>query len=370
MEKIKAIIITDIESRKYEIRNLFQDEDIAIVGYSTCSLSALEKIMGLTCHVVLIDYESCSDKALELSLEIYHKIHHCFVFFLVNRLDANTLEKAMSVGVKKVLVQDNEVDLIDSLKKVVATERSRKNMVSISPMQSKVISVFSGSGGIGKTTLAVNLGVALAKKGKKVLLMDLSLQFGNSSLFLDLESKDGIAEIVQENTTITIETIKSYCITHSSGLSLLNPTKSPEYADYIKPKHIGTILSLARPYYDYILIDCQSALNDIVLEALSNSDRILMILEQGMTALKNAKLSMGIFETLHLDEKVDIVVNKVQKASISLADIEKVIQLKAFGQIPFDLETTLTALNRGTPAITLNSKSKVSQAIVSLAEKI
>lgn len=370
MEKIKLLIVTDVESRRYEIRNLFQDEDIAIVGYSKCDLFALEKIVGLSCHVVLIDYESCLDNALNLSLEIYHKIHNCSVVFLVNKVDAYNLEEAMSVGAKKVISKDSDGGLINSLKKVVETEHSRKNTVSFSNTQSKVISIFSGSGGIGKTTISVNLGVALAKKGKKVLLIDLSLQFGNASLFLDLDSKDGIAEIVQENSNITIEIIKSYCVTHSSGLNLLNPTKSPEYAEYIKPKHIGTIISLARPFYDYILIDCQSTLNDIVLEALSNSEKIVMIMEQGMTSLKNAKLAMAIFETLHIDEKVDIVLNRVQKSSISIADIEKVLQLKVFGQIPNDWDTALTALNRGTPAITLNSKSKMSCAIGTLAEKI
>ncbi|MDP4120103.1 MAG: AAA family ATPase [Bacillota bacterium] len=370
MGKIKTIVITDEESRRYDIRLLLNDEEIAVVGYATCDNSAVDKAAGLNCAVAVIDYEYCKETAFQVASKIYNSLPLCSVLLIAENMDLDTLEKAMSSGVKRVITPNSLFNPIEAVKDVYNFESSRSTGYSEQVHESKVISIFSGSGGIGRTTIAANMGVSLAKQGKKVLLIDICLQFGNANLFLDLDSKEGIAELVQENNKLSIEIIKGYCSTHVSGLQLLSSTKSPEYAEYVTAKHIESIISLVRPFYEYIIIDCPASLSEVTITALENSDSILMIVDQTISSLHSAKTSLMIFEVLHLEEKIQIVISRSQKSTINSKYIEQFFEMSILHELPCDWAAALSSLNRGIPIVQLYPKSKIAKSISELIYRL
>ncbi|MCQ2484060.1 MAG: AAA family ATPase [Clostridia bacterium] len=116
----------------------------------------------------------------------------------------------------------------------------------------KVLGFFSGKGGTGKTTVAVNTAVSLARAGKRVMLLDLDLQFGDVAISLDSDARYSIVDLVQDRGGITIENINSFAVDHSSGMRVLCAPKSSEFAEYVQVSHIEKIIDIMRPYYEYV----------------------------------------------------------------------------------------------------------------------
>jgi len=248
--------------------------------------------------------------------------------------------------------------------------RASNNKIKRVNWESKVITVFGTKGGIGKTTTSVNLAVALAQMGKKIALIDLDLQFGDVGVFLDLEPKDSIAELVQEKSSFEIDTIKSFMALHSSGVSVLAAPKSPEYAEIVTAEHIEKIINTVRPYFDYIIIDTPPAFNDSTLMAIDNSNFVLFVITLEISTLRNAKISSEVFNTLNQKEKLKIVVNRDHASGISIKDAEKVLGSEIFFRMISDWKTAISSLNKGIPIVLDSPKSELANQFNALAKKV
>ena len=113
---------------------------------------------------------------------------------------------------------------------------------------------------------------------KKVVLVDLDLQFGDVSVFLNIVPKKTIAELVQERGKLTIDLIESYLIPHISGIKILPAPLRPELAELITPDHILEILAILRRHYDYVIIDTPPLFLDTNLSALDMSSQVLLVI--------------------------------------------------------------------------------------------
>jgi pilus assembly protein CpaE len=264
--------------------------------------------------------------------------------------------------------------LIENIKLAANLEKMRNSTsgpgASNMSWGSKVITVFGTKGGIGKTTLAVNLAVKLSESKKKVALIDLDLQFGDVNVFLDIEPKDTLSELVQDNNTFDIDTIKNYMVLHSSGASVLCSPKSPEYAETITPSHIEKIINTIRPFYDYIIIDTPPVFNECTLTAIEISSKFLFVIALDISTLRNAKISMNLMESLQQVEKVNLVVNREVESIITVNDAEKIMGGKILVRIPADWKTATAALNKGVPFVKGYPNAKLSSVISDLASKL
>jgi pilus assembly protein CpaE len=191
MEKIKVMIVGDNDHKIYELKSLLGNDEIAFVGFAKEGEIALEKVISLKPNVVLLQCSQDYDFAFDLSENIYIKIPGCCVVMVVNTIHSDTIERAMLAGVRKVLTTPiDSATLIENMKLAYNVEKTRVTNTSTTTqnMESKIITVFGSKGGIGKTTIAVNLAVTLAKMGKKVAILDTDLQFGDVNVFFDIDS--------------------------------------------------------------------------------------------------------------------------------------------------------------------------------------
>ena len=373
MEKIKVMIIGNNENKIYEIKKLLGNGEIAFIGFSKYGDTALEKALSLKPNVILIQFENDHKDAVDLAEKIYTKIPGCCVIFLCDNVDVSTIEEAMNAGVRKVLKYPIESkDLLQDIESAFNVEKTRlKNSTSSSTaMQSRVITVFGAKGGIGKTTITVNVGVVLAKMGKKVAIVDTDLQFGDVNVFFDIDSNDTIAELSQGKDASDIDAIKRLMALHSSGVNILCAPKSPEYAEYVLPKNIGTIINTMRPYYDYILIDTTPLFNDATMVAMENSNLVLMVTGADISTLRNTKTSMAILESLHQREKTEIVINRITNGIITIKDIERVLDIQVKNKISLDFKTALNCHNKGIPIVVEAPKTVISQELTKLAKNV
>lgn len=373
MEKIKVMIIGNNDNRIYEIKTLLGNDVIAFVGFSKLDEIALEKTLSLNPQVIIIQCDVDGIDAINMAEIIYVKLPGSNVIFLCDQLSVSIIDKAMFAGVRKVLTfpVDSET-LIENIELVNRVEKSRfeNSNQGVANMESRVVTVFGAKGGIGKTTIAVNVGASLAKIGKKVVMIDAKLQFGDVNVFFDVDSKNTISDLTQGRDCGDIDAIKRCIAVHYSGVSILCAPKSPEYAEYVTVKNLETMLNTLRPYYDYIIIDTSPAFNDITLCAIENANLILLIAEPDISTLRNTKVSLSVLDSLLQRDKTEIVINRLSKGMITIKDIQRVLDVQIKNIISLDLKTALACHNKGIPIVIEAPKTLIAQDLIKLGKNV
>lgn len=372
MEKIKVLAVVEDENLRFDLKSKLTHEDIAFIGFSRAE-AGLEKALNLMPHVVIIVLEPGNQSYLELAEKIYVALPGCSVVLLCETVDLEVMERAMVAGIRKVLgLHCSAAALIESIKQGFHIEKARVHNYSgeMGSVKSKIISVFGAKGGIGKTTIAANLAVSLAHAGKKVIVMDLDLQFGDANLFFDLEPRDTIAELVQDKQNFDIDTIKSFIKLHSSGVSVLCAPKSPEFAEIIRGEHIEKIISTIRPYYDFIVIDTPPSFNETTITAIENSDLVLLTISLDISTLRNTKISIDILESLQQKEKISILVNRNAPSIISIKDAQNILDFPVKYKVSNDWKTATGALNKGIPIIMDAPRTLIGYELIVLGKAV
>lgn len=191
MEKIKVMIVGNNDNRIYEIKSLLRNDTVAFIGFSKHDENALEKSISLKPHVMIIQCEDDFKAAIDLAEKIYIKIPGCAVILLCDRFDMNMIEKVMLAGIRKVLqFPINSETLNENIELAHYMEKSRmenSDVTASNSMQSRIITVFGAKGGIGRTTITVNLAVSLAKMGKRLPSLMRTFNLG-MSMFISIST--------------------------------------------------------------------------------------------------------------------------------------------------------------------------------------
>jgi len=240
--------------------------------------------------------------------------------------------------------------------------------------EGQVIAVFSPKGGVGRTTVAVNVAVAAATElGKSVVLMDGSFQFGDVGVLLNLNPKNkSIADLVPELEAGEADSLDTFVINHSAGVRVLLAPPSPEMAELITPAGVRKVIEGLRRGHDLVIIDCTSWFNETTLAILDAADIVLTLLSLEITSIKNMRLFLEVAEQLGYDQnKVKLVLNRADSSlGIRVSDVESSIGRKVDHTIVSDGRSVVYALNRGVPFFLSNREAQVSQDILLLAQSL
>lgn len=373
--KIKVLLISKMERNLGLLKRMIEDEEIAVLGESVGGSMALDKIENASPDIIIMTLGAGDTDVLNLAERIILHRPRTFVIIVAEHLDVEMMQSAVKVGCHNIIeIPSSSKEFSDYIKSVYNNEKIRLKSLNDKEnlsWASTVITVFGAKGGLGKSTISANLAVKLAEKRKKVALLDLDLQFGDINIFLDIEPKETIIELVQEVITPNIDSVRSYMTVHSSGVHVLCAPRSPEYAELVSPEKILSLLSLLRSYYDYVIIDTAPSFSEINMTALESSSLIFFVTGLDISILKNSKLSISLLESLQQTDKVRVIVNRaVDMSSITINDVQKIIGYPIWAKIPSDYKVSVNALNRGIPFVTGAPASKLSQSINNLADII
>ena len=235
--------------------------------------------------------------------------------------------------------------------------------------KARMVSVFSSKGGCGTSFLATNLAAATASK---TVLLDLNLQAGDLPLFLGLEAKYSIADMVEKRQRLDEDLINSLVTPHSTNLSLLAAPHEADSADEIEPQHIFEVLQKLREHYDYVVLDPQHTFDSITLAALDQSDEIILVLTLDIPAIRSTQRALEIFDRLgYPRKKVRIVVNRWSKQiDLDLRQVEKFLGEPVVGFVPSDYQQAVGSINLGTPLIQAEPTSKIALEIRRIAQQM
>jgi pilus assembly protein CpaE len=363
MARYKVLAVTADEELRVGLRQALSGiENIALVGFANYDSSLMTKVTGYSPHAVLLIQQDGDQGIFEYARQIYKTYPGCALVLLTEDISIQSIEKAMLSGFRKVmdLADVATKELPNAIFQSVRLEQGRNNEIR---NESRVICVYETKGGSGKTTLTTNLAVAFAQEKHRTALIDLCLIYGDASIYLDINAKDTISELVQERADFTIDDIKSFCMQHSSGLNVLCAPSRPEYAEYVTGKHIEKIINLMRPYYDYIVIDLPSEFNECTLTAMENADDIVLVSCPDISCLRNTKLALAVLQNLQLSEKVKLVMNADKKGVLTHKDFERVLEIPVSFSIPEDPKNAPLSVERGVPIVMGMPRSPMSRAI-------
>ncbi len=379
MERVKTIIVDDSAETRSNIKQLLSfDKRIEVIGEAENGKEAIELANEARPDVVLMDINMPGIDGIKATEEITMDVPETIVIIMSVQGETEYVRKAMTAGARDFLCKPFTPDeLIVTILNAYAAESKRREKISAGGYQeeirSKVITVFSTKGGVGKTTIASNLAVSIARTTKKkVALVDLDLQFGDIAIMLNVSVKNTISDLVKEFSQLDRGLLEEYLVTHFSGVKVLPAPVKPEYAEYITASHVERIINTLRESYHYIIVDSSANFHESVLTSLDMSDRILLISTLDLPTIKNIKAGLDVMETLRYpSEKIHVVLNKAsEQYGIRYKDFEGTLHKPIWSFIPEDSQTVVTSANKGFPFVMTRTETKVAKAIMDIGEKL
>lgn len=306
--------------------------------------------------VMLIDLDFL-DNGLELAKSFMDSIQEVGIIILSSKKDPDIIRRSLVIGVKDFLVKPLQIDEIkDSIQRYMqhSVNERNGNKKTLAENEGKVISIISTKGGVGKTTITTNLGASLAHVyGHRVVLIDLDLQFGDVSVFLNIIPKKSIVELINEVNEINEENVNDYLVQHSSGIYVLPGPLQPEKADLVLEEHVRAIINSLKQCFDFIIIDTPPVFNDPVLMSLELSDEIFVISTLDLPTIKNVKVGLDIMESLKIDtSKIKIILNKSSmEIGITRQEVQKALNYPIVCYLPDSPELVGICVNKGDPFV-------------------
>jgi len=311
------------------------------------------------------------------AIRTLHNQDPALVLMLVaDEVTADLLRSAMRAGVSDILeapLDETKIETaIEQFAHDVLKRKSVKPAEESNGERGKIVTITSAKGGSGKTVLATNLAVLLARfEDKKIVLVDADLQFGDVCLLLQIEPRFTMVNAAHELHHLDGEMLDSLLTEHPSGLKVLAAPLEPAFADDITTAGLMQMLDLLADNYDYVIVDTASMLDELILSLIEKSDDVLMLVDMDLPSLKNAKLALETLRLLKFStHNVKLVMNRSNARNrLNNKEIEGALKMGISAAIPSDASVP-SSVNEGRPVVDADPKGKVAKGLEGVAELI
>ena len=370
MSNSVSVVIIDREenSRKIIKNYIGQISDIYVDKEFSDAFEAYNYVVENRTNIIVVDISEDPDVTFELINKITNINKQAKVIVTSYNADADLVIKSMRIGAREFLTKPmKEQEAITALTKL--KDLSLGNLSDNN--KCKIISTFSNKGGIGKTAIAVNLALELANITKeKVALIDLNLQLGDVTTFLDLNPSFDISYVVNNinrvDESFLLSTLEQY---KDTSLYVLADPPYLEQAEDITSDQISKLFDVLKETFSYIIVDTGSNFDGKTITVLDNSDLILLVTIVNLPAIRNCQRCLELFDRLgYSKEKVKIVLNRyMENEEIKTEDVEDVLDKKIYWKIPNNYFTIMSAINKGIPVGMVNEDSNIAHSYRDLA---
>lgn len=236
----------------------------------------------------------------------------------------------------------------------------------------QVIAVFPAKGGMGATTLAANLAADLVRGGGRTCLVDLDLQLGDVSAFLDVHGGYTITDVVANMRRLDRELLDASVLAHRSGVHVLAQGERLEEAEHLGAAEMERLVPFLRQHYQHLVLDGLRGFDELSLAALDAADRVVLVVTQEVPAVRNAQRCVEIFRKLsYPDAKLAVVVNRCLKSSNITPDvIAETLGIPVTATLANDFASASRAVQRGSTLVEEAPRSPLARDVAALARKL
>lgn len=362
-----VVLSTGLDNFKDIRRALSSESRVQLLAGGNDPDQLYEEIVRLKPAAAIIALGSNSEQAVKFIDRLHKECPNTAIISAAENGSPDLILRSLRAGAREFLripISAEELKtVLDRIGDFFTTQ------VETPKKKGRMIAVFSSKGGCGTSFLATNLA---AVTDSRTVLVDLNLQAGDLPLFLGLDPKYSIADMVEKRARLDEGLIATLVTPHSKNLSLLAAPKEADSADEIEPQHVFEVLQRLRESYDYVVLDPQHTFDSITLAALDQSDEIILVLTLDIPAIRSAQRSLEIFDRLgYPRKKVRVVVNRWSKQiDIDLRQVEKFLGEPAVGFVPSDYQTAVSSINLGTPLVQSEPNSKIALEIRRIAQTL
>lgn len=353
------------------VRNEKTRKDLEEVISSVEGFHLQHSIDSDPCDLLIVETESDNGKDFQLiqDLQVSGKVKE--VFLTSPCLEPDLLLRALRAGVKEFFSQPIQREEVRTGLLKVRERRGLLQQKGVEKKRGKIIHFISSKGGVGTTTIAVNLAASLSESnGSSVALIDMSLPFGQIPIFLNTESSFNWGEVVRNISRVDETFLMGVLSKHRSGVYVMPSPSSLEDVSVETPEMVEKLLGLMRNLFDFILVDGGQRLDPVSLRILQMSDTVFMITVLNLPCLTNTKKLLWTFQKLGFPprETIRIIANRYQKKfSISLKEAEEAVSEKIHWLVANDYHLTMSAINQGKTISEVESGSEVGKSLRELA---
>lgn len=366
--KIDTVIIDSEETSRELIANYLETvDDINIIQQFKDILSAQDYIVENRPPLVIVDITKKTNISLDVISKLTTLVKNIKIIVLSYETESDIVIKALRAGAREFLIKPLiEKDFIAAVQKMKDLILGNINDTT----KCKVITTFSNKGGIGKTSIAVNLAMEIANITKeKVALVDLNMQMGDITTFLNLDPSFDTSYVINNldriDETFLLTTLEQY---NKTSLYVLADPPDIEQAEIITSEDITTLINILRNVFSYIVIDTTSSFDAKTITALDNSDLILLVSIINLPSIRNCQRCFDLFKKLgYSKDKIKLIINRYMEADdIKIEDVEEVLDHKVFFKIPNNYYTIINSINKGIPICDASPNSNICKSFKQL----
>lgn len=369
---LRLAIVDPNDTSRTQLKNMLLGMDIVWLEAECSRYEFFADVVGQTKpDIGIICVDSNLEKGLKLIESVREIAPDCSVLVVSTSTDGQVILKAMRAGAKEFLTHPVKVDdLISALDRISCTRFGTGGV----NRTCHVIAVCGATGGVGTTSVAVNLGCILAAEQRNsVVLCDLDLALGDADVFLDSIPDYTLVDVAQNISRLDFTLLKRSLTKHASGLYLLPRPVQLQDTTLITPEDLTRVLGLLKASFTHMILDLSKSYSPIDLVALKSAKDILLITQLDLPCLRNVvRLMLSFNEVEGLKDKVKIVVNRVglDAGNISLKKAQETMGREIFWQLPNDYRTMVEVRNNGVPLIEQAPRASITLAVQSLAETL
>jgi pilus assembly protein CpaE len=370
---LRLAIVDPNDSERESLKNMLLGMDMIWLEAECSRYEFFADVIAQTNpDIGLVVIDNDPQKALDLVARLGLSSPNCSVLVLSSSNDGAMILQALRSGAKEFLTLPLRIeDLLGALGRI--SER-RGGHGENRPRGCQVIALAGATGGVGTTSLAVNLGCILAQDPQNsVALVDLDLCLGDADVFLDTIPDYTLVDVAQNVTRLDFSLLKRSLTKHSSGLYLLPRPVQLEDISLITPDDLQRVIGLLKATFTHLVLDLSKAYTATDLVALEMANHILLLTQLDLPCLRNVvRLMMSFGNMEGLAEKVKIIVNRVglDSGQITLKKAEETIGKEIFWQLPNDYRTMIEARNNGVPLMEQAAKAAITQSLVAMTQSL
>ncbi|MFN2195240.1 MAG: CpaE family protein [Anaerolineales bacterium] len=358
---------------------LTAQEEFVLADLINSSERLMREIHASEPDVILVDHILDGNPTLDIIDDLALQNPEAAIVAILPGEDPLKAQQVMLAGARAFIVQPfTQINLLSTLRRVRELESRRaatKPSAGVTPEEHtrpvRTVTVFSPRGGVGTSTVAVNLALSLLEQtGKRVLLFEGKLFFGHLSVMLNLRTQNSLADLIPHAHSIDEGLVRDVVSHHASGLDVLLSPSNIQVSQGIRADDLYSVFVGVQRFYDYVIVDGGNTLSENSVTLMDACDRIMLVANPEMASLRDVAQFVQIGRSLaYSNEKMLIVINRVgMSAGLRENDVENALHHLVFAHIPDDTENALRSLNRGVPVFLKYGRSPITKSAKQLAK--